>query len=61
MLSFYSIFKILEAMNSKYAACQTIKVWNFSIAYVMIKNIDEVEILARVNIVGEKCSKYLKE
>lgn len=37
-ISFHSIFKIFEFMNSTYAVYQTLKIWDFSTLYVMVKN-----------------------
>ena len=43
-----SINKIFEIISSLHAAYQTTKIWNFSKAYVMVKNVDEVNIYENV-------------
>lgn len=39
-------------MSSAYASYQTMKIWDFSISYVMVENVDEINIFQDVNLVG---------
>ena len=49
MFIFHSVNRILEAVNSAYTAHQTMNSWNFSLAYVMIEDADETEVLKDVS------------
>ena len=45
MFNFHLIFKIFEVINSVCSVYEIVKISYFSKIYVMIKNVDEIEIL----------------